>query len=183
MNTNSTASLAVTPRPAVYLEMVAPQGKALVIQPTPLGRRQLNNFWREWLSDLLLSSPVQYKVAISYHKNSVTIRPRHGSIEGIAVEVMKAAEVIHPLRVFTRRIGHNTRVMSFEVDCQLTSSQVEAIEKIRLPYAKIQRHATLGNDGWYGGLFEINRSQSRCPLSIGELGRMFEYKFALIARQ
>ncbi len=133
MNTNSTASLSVAHRPAVYLEMIAPQGKALVIQPTLLGRRQLNNFWREWLSDLLLSSPIQYKVAILYHKNSVTIRPRHGSIEDIAVEIMKAAEVIRPLRVFTRRIGHNARLMSFEVDCQLTSSQVEAIKNSSSP--------------------------------------------------
>ena len=184
MNANNVQAPTIVRRPAVYLEMTAPQGKVIILQPTPRGRRELNNFWREWISDLLLSSPIQHKVAIQHFKKSIVIRPRHGSIEDIAEEVMNAAEVIRPLKQFTRREQHaptSTRTMSLKIACQLDPWKIEEIAKIRLPHAKITCRIARSENGWYEGFLAISRSQRRCPLSIGELGRMLEYKIAVIA--
>lgn len=166
-------------------------GWKISVRPTELGRKQLNNFWPEWLRDLIQSDNLSQRLTIEISNKFVSIWPQHNVSQQRALStIMRAAQSIKPVEQPLCLDGgdrnqHFMRVWAWH---DATDEQIDAIRSIRLPgKAKVVTKAGLG---WTIGrgegivydrfaYFAVIRPKKSCSFSIGQLSRIFEYKVAM----
>lgn len=179
-----------------YLEIV-PDGTAIRVQPTALGKKKLNRFWTMWLRKLLLEqAPEKRGYAVETRNNNVRITS-DASIDAMMGTVHQIAAQIQPLRepplvrdpwdtknVSSMRITVKPTVKSLP-DEQVAAMDWEAIlATIQLPdkvTIKCMPVHTPGH-GYADVWLRYPRRHSH-NLSASELYMLFELEVALACHQ